>query len=378
MSLRFLSCAVVACTLLACDSAPDKPTIALAPATLPSQADPPPAPAAKPAVSINPRMLRRFRPLRSPTDLAPEDRARVALGKQLFFDTRLSRHGDTSCNTCHPLDKAGADQLPVSVGTKGELGKRNAPSVYNSAWHVAQFWDGRAADLEAQATGPLFNPSEMAMSDTGEVQELLQSIPGYVEAFAAAFSGERRPTMKHVASALASFERTLVTPGRWDAYLRGDHAALDKTELEGLKAFSDLGCISCHTGELVGASMFQRVGVVTPWPNQKDQGRYEITKVNTDRMVFKVPSLRNVTRTAPYFHDGSVANLGDAIRMMGKHQLGIEVSDEEVAAIEAWMKTLDGAPSNEQVTPPTLPDNGPQTASVVSKIRTSARVAARR
>lgn len=297
--------------------------------------------------------------------MTPAQEAQVALGKQLFFDARLSRDGDVSCNTCHRLDRAGVDQRATSIGSKGKAGQRNAPTVFNAAWHVAQFWDGRAADLEAQAKAPILNPNEMAMLSPEAVAQTLRSIPGYVDAFAKAFPEEHgKIDLEHAAVAISAFERTLVSPGRWDRYLSGDTSALTHKELEGLKVFSDVGCVQCHTGELVGGSMFQRVGVAEPWPNQDDLGRYEVTKLDSDKMVFKVPTLRNVTLTAPYFHDGSVANLTDAIQMMSKHQIGSELSAEEVASIAAWLETLTGEAARVAIEPPILPPSSTKTALV--------------
>jgi cytochrome c peroxidase len=307
------------------------------------------------AAEINPRLLRRFRPLRSyrpDPDDAPA-RAAIALGKQLFFDARLSRHGDTSCNTCHPLDHGGADGHATSLGDGGKVGRRNAPSVYNAAWHVAQFWDGRAADLEEQAKGPLLNPTEMAMLSPPEVTAVLRAIPGYAPAFAAAFPAQV-VDFDHAIRAIAAFERTLSTPGRWDRYLAGDATALTPGELDGLKVFADVGCVQCHTGELVGGSMFQKVGLIEPWPNQQDQGRFEVTHLAADRMVFKVPSLRNVAITAPYFHDGSVDDLPTAVREMGEHQLGVDLSDAEIASIVQWLGSLTGE-GMEPIAAPALP-----------------------
>ncbi|MBL0213819.1 MAG: hypothetical protein IPQ07_08045 [Myxococcales bacterium] len=322
----------------------------------------------KEVASINPRLLRRFKPLQVvPRDTAPSAVARVALGTQLFFDPRLSSAGDTSCHTCHSFERGGADPRPTSPGPQGG-GTRNAPTVYNAAWHVAQFWDGREPDVEHQAGAPILNSKEMGMRDAAEVTQVLRSIPGYRAEFLAAF-GPDSVDFAHATQAIAAFERTLHTPSRWDTYLRGDHHALTPPELEGLKVFSDVGCIDCHTGELVGGSMFQRAGVVEPWPNQADQGRFAITHVETDRMVFKVPSLRNVTLTAPYFHDGSVPRLPDAIRMMGKYELGIELSDKEVTAVVAWLGALAG--QEPQIRTPTLPPDGPATASLLGPDRSA-------
>jgi cytochrome c peroxidase len=345
---RLLSLSLVIGT--ACGSAAGENDLAPAP-TSPAAA---PTAASPSTPELNPRLLRRFRPLRvhKPADAIEENR--IALGKMLFFDPRMSRGGDTSCNTCHALDQAGVDRRPTSVGTGGKIGARNAPTVYNVAWHVAQFWDGRAADLETQAKGPILNPDEMAMRDPEEVVHVVRGIPGYVTAFEKAFPGQPI-TFDRVADAIASFERTLGTPGRWDRFLDGDRTALTKEQIEGVRVFADVGCVQCHTGELLGGMMFQKVGLIEPWPNQKDQGRYEVTHQASDRMVFKVPSLRNVAQTAPYFHDGSVADLDEAVRMMGRHQLGMELTPAEVTSIVAWLGALTGEPPRAALQPPTLP-----------------------
>ena len=306
--------------------------------------------------AVNPRLLRRFRPLREvpvADDVALA--ARVELGKTLFFDPRLSRDGEVSCNSCHPLDHAGADGRQLSRGVGGALGARNAPTVYNAAWQDSYFWDGRASTLEFQVAGPLLGETEMGLQDKHEVAEILRAIPGYEPRFRAAFPRDADPlVLDNVARAIAAFERTLLTPARWDRYLAGDRGALDRTELEGMKLFANLGCVSCHTGELVGGSMFARIGVKSPWPNQHDQGRYALTGDEDDRMRFKVPTLRNITLTAPYFHDGSVGELSRAVQMMARHELGIEISARETAAIVAWLGTLTGE-SGMTVEAPELP-----------------------
>jgi cytochrome c peroxidase len=301
------------------------------------------------AIDFNPRLLRRFRPLHE----APAEPANlVELGRMLYFDPRLSHDHDLSCNSCHPLDRGGTDHASVSIGTDGQRGKRNAPTVFNSATQIAQFWDGRSPDLEYQAMGPMLDSSEMAMPNPAAVAATLHAIPGYVTAFGRAFPGEPID-LPHATRAIAAFERTLVTPSRWDRFLDGDRTALTRTEQVGLKLFADIGCVQCHSGELVGGAMFQKAGFLDPWPNQSDQGRYEITHVESDRMVFKVPTLRNVASTGPYFHDGSAATLRTAIVMMGRYQLGVELTPPEITAIEAWLDALDAAPH--QIDAPTLP-----------------------
>jgi cytochrome c peroxidase len=310
---------------------------------------PPPAEAregaADPSGEVNPRLLRRFQPLPATlaADGAEPPAARVALGRHLFFDRRLSRDGDLACSSCHALDRYGVDGERTSAGARGQRGARNAPSVYNAAGHFAQFWDGRAADVDEQAGAPMLNPREMAMADGAAVTAALRSIPGYAPAFAAAFPGQPEPvSFENATRALGAFERKLVTPGRWDRYLGGDKGALTATEKAGLKTFLNAGCMVCHTGPYLGGSMFERVGVVEPWPSQADPGRFGVTGAEADRMMFKVPSLRNVEKTAPYFHDGSAETLDDAVRAMGKHQLGLDLAADEVASIVSWLKSLTG------------------------------------
>jgi cytochrome c peroxidase len=314
------------------------------------------APSAETAtVEFNPRLLRRFQPVRAV--LAPEGAAptpaQVELGRALYFEKRLSKTGELSCNSCHPLARYGADGEPTSPGHDGTRGKRNSPTVYHAAGLFAQFWDGRAADVEAQAKGPILNPGEMGMKDAKQVEKVLAGIRGYKERFAAAFPGEANPlTYDNVGKAIGAFERGLVTPSRWDAYLKGDKNALSAAEVEGLRVFTNVGCMVCHTGEFVGGSIYAKAGVVEPWDNQKDQGRYEVTKAESDRMMFKVPTLRNIAKTAPYFHDGSAATLDAAVRKMGKHQLGLELSEPEVTSIVTWLESLTGPLPSDYIAEP--------------------------
>jgi cytochrome c peroxidase len=302
---------------------------------------------------LNPRLLRRFSAIHRPAQ--GQDSEVVRLGRILYFDPRLSRTGKISCNSCHPLDRYGATSTKVSVGIDGKLGRRNAPTVYNAAGHFRQFWDGRAATLDEQVAGPLGNPSEMGM-EAGRVVQVLGEIPDYQAAFARAFPGQEKPiTIGNVASAIADFERGLITPARWDRYLDGDVHALTQPEKEGAKLFANLGCMVCHTGAYVGGTMFEKLGVFVPWPNQMDHGRREVTKNPADDMIFKVPSLRNVARTAPYFHDGSADSLDTAVRMMAHHQLGVDLTEEEARSIAAWLGSLTGDIPRDYITPSTLP-----------------------
>jgi len=308
------------------------------------------------AEEVNPRLLRRFKQLRTDFAASGSSKGLEDLGRMLYFDKRLSRDQDLSCNSCHALDAYGVDGHATSTGEKGQLGKRNSPTVYNAAGHFTDFWDGRALNVEEQAKGPILNPVEMAMPSGDAVVARLAAIPGYVAAFSAAFPGDAKPlTYEHVGSAIGAFERKLVTPSRWDRYLAGDHTALTSEEAAGFKVFTDIGCMTCHTGELVGGSMFQKVGVQRAWPNQTDQGRINVTKAPSDAMLFKVPSLRNVAKTAPYFHDGSAKTLPEAVKMMAQYQLAEDLSDDDINSIIAWLGALTGDLPKDYITPPTLP-----------------------
>jgi cytochrome c peroxidase len=269
--------------------------------------------------------------------------ALVALGKALYFERRLSVNGTQSCNDCHRLDgerPSGADGEETSDGAKGGRGARNSPSVKNAGYHVAQFWDGRAKTLEEQAEGPILNPVEMAMPSAGAVEVALRAAPEYREPFAAAFPGEADPiTLRNTARAIAAFERTLRTRDRLDDFLKGDLDALSHREATGLQLFLKTGCTTCHNSPTIGANQFQLLGLVKAWET-KDEGRYAVTKNEEDRRKFKVPSLRNAVATGPYFHDGSVDRLEEAVRKMAWHQLGKELKSDEIASIVAFLGAL--------------------------------------
>jgi cytochrome c peroxidase len=316
--------------------------------------------ASQASAEMNPRLLRRFSAVRAVLAVDPTSvsDSRVMLGRMLFHDKRLSRNQDISCNTCHRLEAYGVDGLKTSVGHRGNKVRRNAPTVINAAGQTMQFWDGRAASVEAQVRGPLMNASEMAMPSAAAVERMLRSVPGYLEPFRRAFPGDADPvTFENVGRAIGAFERRLSTPGPWDRYLSGDKDALTAAEKGGLKVFTNIGCMVCHTGEMLGGS-FQKAGIVEPWPNQTDLGRQEITRIDADRLVFKVPTLRNVDRTAPYFHDGSAATLPEAVRVMGKYQLGLDLENGEVVAIVAWLKSLTGPLPRDLIAAPPLPPSG--------------------
>jgi cytochrome c peroxidase len=280
----------------------------------------------------------------------------------LYYDARLSRGQDVSCNTCHALDKYGVDDEALSTGFKGQKGARNAPTVYNAAGHFVQFWDGRAPTVEEQAKGPILNPVEMAMKDQKRVVEVLRSIPEYVEAFQKAFPDQKDSlTFDNVAQAIGAFERKLVTSSRWDKFLGGDQAALTDQEKAGLNTFLDAGCQACHSGAFMGGSVFQKLGAVKPYPDTRDLGRFDVTNQDADKQVFKVPSLRNVEKTAPYFHDGSVKTLEEAVTKMANYQLGRSLSPADATSILAFLKTLTGDLPSEYIKEPALPKSTAKT-----------------
>ncbi len=283
----------------------------------------------------------------------------IALGRTLYYEPRLSKSGEISCNTCHDLEKYGVDGKPTSPGHDGQLGNRNSPTCYNAALHSTQFWDGRAPDVEEQAKGPVLNPVEMAMPDEATVVKTLKAIPGYGKLFKAAFPDDPRPlTFDNVAIAIGAFERGLVTPAPFDKFLGGDENALSPKQLAGLQAYLDTGCQMCHAGAALGGTGFFKLGQVEPYATE-DGGRYEVTHNDSDKHVFKPPSMRNVAKTAPYFHDGSVARLGEAVRLMAKHQNGKELDQQQVDRIVAFLGSLTGEIDLAYIAEPQLPGMKP-------------------
>jgi cytochrome c peroxidase len=292
----------------------------------------------------------------------PVTEAKVNLGRMLYYENRISKGQKISCNSCHKLDQFGQDNLPFSPGHDGSLGGRSSPSTFNAAIHVAQFWDGRAPTVEEQAKGPVLNAIEMGMPSADFVVRVLRSMPGYVEAFKAAFPGEEDPVnYENFGKAVGAFERKLLTPSRWDQFLKGKKDALTAAEKKGFETFATAGCVTCHNGPGVGGHMYQKLGLVKPWPGLKDEGRLEATKQESDKHFFKVPSLRNTTETAPYLHDGSVKGLEDMVKLMAEHQVGKTLSDEEVASIITFLKALKGEVPLEYVAKPELPEATPDT-----------------
>ncbi|MBK4719057.1 cytochrome-c peroxidase [Azospirillum sp. YIM DDC1] len=266
----------------------------------------------------------------------------VELGKKLYFDPRLSKSGFISCNSCHNLSMGGTDNLKTSIGHNWQQGPINSPTVLNSSLNVAQFWDGRALTLQEQAGGPIANPGEMGSTHALAI-EVLRSIPEYVQEFKDVF-GETKITIEEVTKAIAAFEETLVTPNsRFDKWLKGDKKALTTVELEGYELFKDSGCTACHNGSAAGGNTFQKMGVVEPYKTTNPaEGRIAVTKEEADRFNFKVPTLRNVALTYPYFHDGQATTLSDAVDVMGRIQLGKKFSPDENGKIVAFLKTLTG------------------------------------
>ncbi|WP_233570544.1 cytochrome-c peroxidase [Prosthecochloris sp. ZM_2] len=296
------------------------------------------------------------------TPIAPAvitDTAMVELGKKLYFDPRLSLSGFISCNSCHNLSMGGSDNLKSSIGHKWAKGPINSPTVLNSNLNLAQFWDGRARDLKEQAGGPIENPGEMAFTHELAV-DLLESIPGYVDEFSAVFGTEAIDIDK-ITTAIAAFEETLVTPdSRFDLWLKGDDSALNDEELDGYKLFKSSGCTACHNGPGLGGNSFQKMGLVEPYQATSPvEGRSAVTGKDADRFNFKVPTLRNVELTYPYFHDGEAETLAEAVEVMGRIQLGRTYSEEENRQIVAFLKTLTG--TQPRIDLPILPPSSDET-----------------
>jgi cytochrome c peroxidase len=324
---------------------------------------PAPAAADTPKATVDASQLQMFAPLPAavPGRIAATEEL-VTLGRTLYYEPRLSKSQEISCNSCHDLAKYGVDGQPTSAGHKGQQGDRNSPTVFNAAAHFVQFWDGRAPDVEEQAKGPVLNPVEMAMPGEQKVVAVLESMPEYVDLFRKAFPNEPKPiTYDNMARAIGAFERKLMTPSRWDTLLNGDQNALTQEELVGLRTFLDTGCQVCHNGALLGGTMFQKIGAVKPYTRSADPGRFKVTRNEADRAVFKVPSLRNIEQTAPYYHDGGVASLEDAVRQMAEYQLGKDLTPEQTRQIVGFLKVLTGKVDPEYVKPPVLPKSTART-----------------
>ncbi|MCA8965894.1 MAG: c-type cytochrome [Planctomycetes bacterium] len=278
----------------------------------------------------------------APTVDNPSTPEKVALGKTLFHEQGLSKNGNLSCASCHDLANYGQDGKPTSPGSDGKNGTRNTPTVYNAFRQYAQFWDARAATVEEQAIMPMLNPIEHGITDEADLLAKIKAKPELVAAFGKAFPGAGDAvTAANFKLAIGAFERTLVTKSKFDKFLDGDNRAFSNEEKQGLKTFMDAGCTQCHMSRLVGGSMIQKLGVYGPYPTT-DTGRMEVTKSESDKFMFKVSSLLNVEKTAPYYHDGKVATLEEAVKDMALLQLNKKLTDAEVASIVTFLKTLTG------------------------------------
>ena len=304
-----------------------------------------------------------FLPIAPP--LAPRDGAsaqRIDLGRRLFFENRVSMDGNISCAFCHSPEKQASDGLPKSIGVFGKENPRNAPSIFNAALNFKQHWRGDRESLEEQAEKSLLGPASFGNPDLATAIAKLKAIPAYGEAFKNAFPNEAEPiNSKNWARAIAAFERTLLTPSVFDAFLSGNTTALAPREQAGLRKFIDFGCAGCHNGAGVGGRSFQKFGVQTDdWKETgvetPDKGRADVTKDEADLYVFKVPELRNVARTAPYFHDGAVDDLTRAVRIMAKTQLGRTLSDADAGEIVAFLGALTGQVPTNYSPPDPYPD----------------------
>lgn len=332
-----LLCLSLALAIVACAPSPDREAAA-------------PETTADPEEVLWEAATLRFEPLPPPMP-EPADEvamARIELGRKLYTDTRLSKDGNISCDSCHGLRSFGVDNLPKSPGDTGELGGRNSPTVLNAALNISQFWDGRAADVEEQAGMPILNPVEMAIPSEEFLIERLSKVEEYGPLFAAAFPEADEPlTYENLTRAIGAFERTLLTPSRFDDYLTGERDALVGDEKEGLDLFIQIGCTTCHNGVNVGATSFQKFGLTGDYweltgSAHIDEGRKEVTGAEEDLYVFRVPTLRNVEKTGPYFHDGSVTELDEAVRIMGKLQLARDLTEDEVSRLVAFLESLTG------------------------------------
>ena len=304
-----------------------------------------------------------FKPL--PKDASTPERPlsaeRVELGRMLFFETRVSTDGVISCAQCHQATLYGTDAMTTSTGNGGKKLPRNVPTVFNTALQFVQHYGGNRRDVEEQATRALVSPLAYGNADMAAAEARLRAIPGYRDLFARAFPGEAEPlTADNWGKAIGAYERTLLTPAPFDRFLEGDAGALDATARRGLDKFMTFGCSGCHNGVTVGGQMYQKFGLTQDYwtvtgSKNIDKGRFNDTKNEADTYIFKVQQLRNVARTPPYFHDGSVTELGDAVRIMGKLQLGRDLSTEDVGDIVAFLNSLTGETPAKFAQVPVLP-----------------------
>lgn len=320
---------------------------------------------------VNRALLGMFQPLPESVENPnnPFNDAKLELGKKLFFERRLSLDHTISCHSCHDLKIYGQTGTAFPVGIADQRPGRNSPTVFNAAIHIGQFWDGREPDVESQAKGPILAGPEMGMPNGDYAVKVLSTIPGYVELFKKAFP-EDNPSLTYdnVGNAIGAYERKLMTPSRFDKFLKGDDKALTDAEKKGLMTFIMTGCTTCHNGMGVGGHLYQKLGLVKPWPGVTDKGRSEVTGNEADMYHFKVPSLRNITETGPYLHDGSVTKLDDMVKKMAEHQLGRKLSDEDTQSIVTFLKSLKGDLPKDLIARPDLPKSGPDTPKAIEYI----------
>ncbi len=332
-----------------CSDAADEPTPPAAPAATPAAAPPrTEAPAAtgqgasgdvKVDMSTVAMLFKADPPEKGKNRVTP---AKVALGRQLYEDKRLSRNGDVSCASCHALDAFGQDGKKTSPGAAGAAGKRHTPTSFNASRQFAQFWDYRAETVEDLVAAHLVSPTEHGLADDAGITAILKGIPEYAEPFKKAFAKDEDPiTAENVRQAVGAFVRTLKTRSRFDEFVEGKADALTNEEKRGLNAFIKATCTVCHMTRLVGGSLSQKLGLVRPVETE-DKGRHQVTKAEGDKYLFKVPSLLNVEKTAPYLHDGSIESLEETVRYMVKHQAAVPVGEEDIKAIIAFLKALTG------------------------------------
>jgi cytochrome c peroxidase len=340
--LRRLLPALLLAAPLACEKPPPPPPPRVAP----------PVSAAPKSAEVSPVKLVAFQAL--PADTTPLDE-RAALGKLLYFEPRLSKTQTLSCNSCHAMAQAGQDGRPTPTGADGQPFPRNTPTTWNAALGLAQGWDGAAPTVEAFTKLHLADPRVMGAVEKPLLARLAAT-PEYAAAFAKAFGpGAAAISLENTANALAAWVRRLTTPGRWDRFLAGDRTALTDDEKRGVNAYVDAGCLACHAGPGMGGALYQKLGLVRPWPNLTDPGRAGVTKEKADEGVFKSVSLRNVARTGPWLHDGSMTSLDEGVAAMARHQLGRELKEREIKDIVTFLGALSGDPSPALAAPPELP-----------------------
>ncbi len=321
-----------------------KPAPAPAPVAAPAPQDTAPKPL--PRVRLDYETVRRLFGKDPSVDDAPPASSpeKVALGKALYHEKHLSKNGNISCASCHDLANYGVDSKPTSLGADGKDGARNTPTVVNSFRQFRQFWDGRAATVEEQVLQHVLDANVHGLTDEAQLVAKMKEQDTLVAGFKAAFPGDAEPvSVANFKVAIGAFERTLITKSKWDEYLDGNQKALSNDELFGLKTFMDIGCMTCHVGRLVGGHMYQKTGLVKPYAS-KDEGRMALTKSDADKFFFKVPSLLNVEKTAPYLHDGKVATLEATVRQMADMQLVMDkpISDDQVRGLVAFLKSFTG------------------------------------